>query len=142
MACYFSKKQKKKETQINFIFTGVMLYCWQSQAECQALPRRGIAPAGVDLYRGVTFSQSFNNDVGWFGGDVFGGVSLGNFVNIKRRFADPGRDLSMNQLLQHEYGHTFDSHLFGPAYLFAIGIPSAAGAGWTETRAELERLVF
>jgi hypothetical protein len=35
----------------------------------------------------------------------------------------------------HEYGHTFDSQLFGLSYLFAIGIPSASGARWTEIRA-------
>lgn len=31
----------------------------------------------------------------------------------------------------HEYGHTFDSHNYGLAYLFAVGVPSlisAAGA--------------
>ncbi len=43
----------------------------------------------------------------------------------------------------HEYGHTFDSQIFGLSYLFAIGLPSitsAMGSGdhrkyWTERRA-------
>jgi hypothetical protein len=44
----------------------------------------------------------------------------------------------------HEYGHTIDSRIFGPAYLFAIGIPSIISAKkqdgnhyefWTEKRA-------
>jgi hypothetical protein len=40
-----------------------------------------------------------------------------------------------NKKFMHEYGHTFDSRLFGLSYLFAIGIPSASGAKWTEIRA-------
>ena len=35
-----------------------------------------------------------------------------------------------NPLLLHEYGHTFDSEMFGPGYLFGVGIPSAASAGF------------
>ena len=35
----------------------------------------------------------------------------------------------------HEYGHISDSRIFGLGYLFGIGIPSAAGAEWTERRA-------
>ena len=35
-------------------------------------------------------------------------------------------------LFMHEYGHTFDSRIFGPSYLFAIGIPSAFSAGISE----------
>ncbi len=36
----------------------------------------------------------------------------------------------------HEYGHTFDSQIFGWSYLLAIGIPSITGAEWTERRAD------
>lgn len=32
-------------------------------------------------------------------------------------------------MFMHEYGHTFDSRLFGLSYLFAIGIPSIFSAG-------------
>ena len=38
-------------------------------------------------------------------------------------------------LEQHEYGHTFDSHRFGPFYLGKIGIKSATGDEETELRA-------
>jgi hypothetical protein len=33
---------------------------------------------------------------------------------------------------KHEAGHTWQSRLLGPLYLFVVGIPSAAGAAWTE----------
>ncbi len=88
----------------------------------------------VDLYRGVTFIQNYDSD-NW---DRFGarGVSLGNFVNTDQNIPDPGLDLSTNPLFQHEYGHTIDSHIWGPIYLFGIGIPSVGGAQWTEDRAD------
>ena len=43
--------------------------------------------------------------------------------------------LAMPPVIMHEYGHSFDSQLFGFTYLFAVGIPSALGADWTELRA-------
>jgi hypothetical protein len=33
----------------------------------------------------------------------------------------------------HEYGHTFDSQLYGLSYLFAIGIPSLRSANGSTT---------
>lgn len=33
----------------------------------------------------------------------------------------------------HEAGHTWQSRVLGPFYLFIVGIPSAAGAQWTES---------
>jgi hypothetical protein len=35
-------------------------------------------------------------------------------------------------LFQHEYGHTFDSRIFGVSYLFAIGIPSLISVAGSE----------
>jgi len=64
------------------------------------------------------------------------GESLGNFINTNRRVPDNGLELRNDALLQHEYGHTLDSHRWGPFYLFGVGIPSAAGANWTEARAD------
>jgi hypothetical protein len=36
----------------------------------------------------------------------------------------------------HEAGHTWQSRVLGPLYLFIVGIPSAAGATWTEDWAD------
>lgn len=85
----------------------------------------------VDYFGGATFSTNENYSRRW-------GVSIGNFINlgigdnISHKFGD--RVLS-DPLFMHEYGHTFDSQLFGASYLLAIGIPSASGGLWTELRA-------
>ena len=44
-----------------------------------------------------------------------GGVSLGLFF-----FCEPG-----DRITAHEYGHTIQSLILGPLYLFVIGLPSA-----------------
>lgn len=60
------------------------------------------------------------------------GVSLGKFIFVpaeKRRQSGSGdrKNVKVNSfLLEHEYGHTIQSLLLGPAYLFLVGIPSFA----------------
>ncbi len=51
---------------------------------------------------------------------VFGGISLGGFIFVKD-IADKDK---FYQMAVHEYGHTIQSLLFGPLYLFLVGIPS------------------
>ena len=50
----------------------------------------------------------------------WGGVSLGMFIFVP---GDVGPGVREN-LLSHEYGHTFQSALLGPLYLLAVGVPS------------------
>lgn len=48
-----------------------------------------------------------------------GGISLGNYVFVGTKKKD---------IIKHEYGHTIQSKLLGPLYLFIIGIPSIVWA--------------
>ena len=50
-----------------------------------------------------------------------GGVSLGMFIM---------RGVNQEQVMAHEYGHTIQNLRFGPAFLFAIGIPSFIRCGY------------
>ena len=60
-------------------------------------------------------------------------VSLGLFVFVTRemyfydkvKHACPTREDALRRLRVHEYGHTIQSLLLGPLYLFVIGIPSS-----------------
>ena len=47
--------------------------------------------------------------------DKDAGLSLGKFVFV------PGKD---SPLIDHEYGHTLQSLILGPAYLLLVGAPS------------------
>ena len=82
------------------------------------------------------------------------GITLGNYININLNGKITGNfaDFVINDpLYMHEYGHTIDSRIFGPSYLFAVGVPSifsannntaidippfdTHGSYWTEVRA-------
>lgn len=53
-----------------------------------------------------------------------GSVSLGMFIFLGRSWREEDVDL-----LRHEYGHTLQSLLLGPAYLVVVGLPSVLWAG-------------
>ena len=58
------------------------------------------------------------------------GLSLGGFVFVPKGSADPDCSCGQKQssgshpLLDHEYGHTLQSLILGPAYLLLVGAPS------------------
>jgi len=52
----------------------------------------------------------------------WGGISLGAFIFIDADITKP--DASKSNFINHEYGHTLQSILLGPLYLFVIGLPS------------------
>ena len=99
-------------------------------------------------------------DVEYFGGATWSinanaseqtGNAWGSFININDPYYNRTKGYMRDEkgrftptydpFYMHEYGHTFDSRLFGISYLLAIGIPSAIAHsndnkyGWTEIRA-------
>jgi RHS repeat-associated protein len=77
----------------------------------------------VDYFGGATFSTNVNSN-------SRSGVSIGNHINIQNTVNS--FDIKNDPLLMHEYGHTFDSQIFGLSYLFVIGIPSLVSAATYE----------
>ena len=53
-----------------------------------------------------------------------GSMSLGRFLFLHESYRSGDR-----ALLAHEYGHTIQSLILGPLYLFVIGLPSLLWAG-------------
>ena len=60
-------------------------------------------------------------------GNNWGGLSLGNFVFLSKASS---KDTST---LSHEIGHSIQNILWGPLFLFVIGIPSALRYWYRET---------
>ena len=59
------------------------------------------------------------------------GVALGNYINININDKITGsfrNRVISDPLFMHEYGHTFDSRIYGMSYLLAIGVPSIFSA--------------
>lgn len=49
-----------------------------------------------------------------------GGISLGNYMILGDKWS---------QSIKHEYGHSLQSRMLGPLYLFVVGLPSIIWAG-------------
>lgn len=57
--------------------------------------------------------------------EVFAGVTLGSYVNYMGGGTAPGAQTKVKHLAnQHELGHYEQSKIYGPFYLFIIGLPS------------------
>lgn len=65
-------------------------------------------------------SESFFNSRIYYHNENWGGISLGMFIAINGK-----RDEEWtNGTKVHEFGHTIQSLILGPFYIFVIGIPS------------------
>ncbi len=85
----------------------------------------------VDYFGGATFVTNENRD-------NREGISLGPFININMQESINTKFdeyIISDPLFMHEYGHTFDSHIFSLFYLPVIGSFSVFGAEWTERKA-------
>lgn len=60
-------------------------------------------------------------------GNNWGGLSLGNFVFMSKSAAKG------TNTLRHEIGHSLQNIIWGPLFLFVIGIPSAVRCWYRET---------
>jgi len=78
----------------------------------------------VEYFDGATFSITINRR-------KRSGLSLGSFIYIALDDATKGdfrESLLADPLFMHEYGHSFDSRLYGIFYLPFIGLPSLISA--------------
>jgi hypothetical protein len=56
-----------------------------------------------------------------------GGMSLSNYIFLPFEKFDESK--WKDDYVKHEYGHTIQSKILGPLYLFVIGLPSLIWAG-------------
>ena len=71
------------------------------------------ANASHEIYRGAVYTK-------W---KLDGGISLGLFI-----FAPDSEEPWCRDMAVHEYGHTWQSLMLGPLYLFVVGLPSIVWA--------------
>lgn len=95
------------------IFKFSLLFVWQILQNIIAL--------AMMPFLGEKRVIEYNKDKHCFvieGEKMSGGISLGSFIYLSRYSA------KQKTSIMHELGHVADSHLFGPLYLFVIGLPS------------------
>lgn len=57
------------------------------------------------------------------------GMSLGHYIFLPEQLSEiPVDDLPAQAIFRHEFGHTIQSSILGPAYLIAVGLPSVIWA--------------
>ena len=98
-------------------------FTWESTSEffgnAFSHIRNNFSNITVSYYRGATLVNRDN------GSDSHWGMTTGSYINGKNLVADPTQD----DVFAHEYGHTKQSQILGPAYLLLVGIPSLLGSG-------------
>lgn len=75
---------------------------------------------GYFLTRKYKESEEFFGSRIYYHNDNWGGISLGMFIIIN---AGKGKEW-IDSVKVHEYGHSIQSIILGPLYLFVIGLPS------------------
>ena len=93
------------------IIADVFLYIWQLPQNLLGLLVILFTGAKKDTWDGITY----------FNGKLRGGVSLGNYIIVDRRYYND------TNTIHHENGHQYQSRILGWLYLIVIGIPSGIG---------------
>jgi hypothetical protein len=93
----------------------VILFIWQ-------LPQNLVALVMMPFLGKLKLIKVDNYCFAFSGAHMSGGISLGSFIFLSDYMGQ------INRYVAHEMGHVFDSHIWGPLYLFVIGIPSILNA--------------
>jgi len=85
----------------------------------------GVVQTGIGLIMFLLFIKKPHY---WYKGSIitvfsksFGSISLGVFIFIGNNVTK--EQANNSELVNHEYGHSLQSLLLGPLYLFIIGLP-------------------
>lgn len=97
---------------IGHVLLFILLFIWQLPQNIVALVMLPfLGKLELISYKKFCFAFKASN--------MSGGISLGTFA-----FLSPYSAKKVATVMHEQEGHTFDSKIFGPLYLFVIGIPS------------------
>lgn len=97
----------------------ILFYLWQfTYGIIQNLI--GLCMFAIYKSKGAKIELFHNAVITYIDKKNFGGISLGMFIFINaKRIGDSLHDIKI-----HEYGHTVQTMILGPLWLFVIGLPS------------------
>lgn len=133
-----------KKTIKIIIFT--LLFIWQ-------LPQNIVALIMIPFLGKMKKNKYQNYCYAFEADNMSGSISLGSFIFLSNTHA------KQDTTIAHEFGHVWWSHLFGPLYVFIIGIPSICWAAfrnkskhscyysfyterWANIKANLEAIMY
>ena len=105
-------------------FTYVLLYIWQ-------LLQNIIGLILIAWYKPQRVHKLDNGVKVYYTHKMKGGISLGNYciINTGHYRKDINESLKRDTVRHEAIGHTKQSRILGPVYLFLVGIPSLIWAG-------------
>lgn len=105
-------------------FTYVLLYIWQ-------LLQNIIGLILIAWYKPQRVHKLDNGVKVYYTHKMKGGISLGNYciINTGHYRKDINESLKRDTVRHEAIGHTKQSRILGPLYLFLVGIPSLIWAG-------------
>ena len=104
-------------------FVEILLYLWQLPQNLAGLLLVAVFGWCIPIdYRGN--NHHLPSSLVFIREKMRGGISLGRYIIMNDRLSDDIR------VYQHERGHSIQSMILGPLYLFVIGLPSILWAAW------------
>ena len=101
----------------------ILLYIWQLPQNLCGLLLTAFLPTMVPIdFKGV--AHRLPSSLIFISDRMSGGISLGRYVVLNTGLS------SKYATFAHERGHSIQSMILGPLYLFVIGIPSILWAAW------------
>lgn len=95
----------------------ILLYAWQ-------LPQNLLGLLLVTILKPEDVYDFFGSKV-YYSHRMRGGIALGRYIVIRSYLLN-----ASSQTEYHELGHSRQSRILGPLYLFVVGIPSILWAAW------------
>ena len=103
----------------------ILLYLWQLPQNLLGLLLLAIYGRVIPIdFRGDLWRSRLPSSMIYFVGGFHGGISLGRYVLLSGYYA------TAYDVWAHERGHSIQSMILGPLYLFVIGLPSLLWAAW------------
>jgi len=103
----------------------VLLYCWQLPQNLLGLLLLAIYGRVIPIdFRGDLWRSRLPSSMIYFVYGFHGGIALGRYVLLSGYYS------TAYDVWAHERGHSIQSMILGPLYLFVIGLPSLLWAAW------------
>ncbi len=115
----------------------IILYIWQLPQNLLGLLLLAIYGRVIPIdFRGDGWRSRLPSSMFYFIEGSPGGISLGRYILVS------GRNFTDSKVWYHERGHSIQSMILGPLYLFVVGLPSLLWAAWWNPKRSMDYYWF
>lgn len=115
----------------------IILYIWQLPQNLLGLLLLAIYGRVIPIdFRGDGWRSRLPSSMLYFIDGFPGGISLGRYILVS------GCNFTDSKVWYHERGHSIQSMILGPLYLFVVGLPSLLWAAWWNPKRSMDYYWF